>query len=537
MVGWYDPRVLAHSGLPGGHRQHFRPPLGYAAHRSARQPAAERVRLFGRAGRLLVRLRGGHRRRLEFHVRHRGCHRASRARARARWQRERPKRPRAGLRWRRGLSLPDAYRIRRAHRNALQAGVRRPRAPRRVRDSRQPRLVRQPGGVLAHLLPARARLCRLPHAADAQLLRAQTTRQLVAAGHRPAARRRSRRAAGAVLPEGRLAHGRCRAPDLLRAGAALDSRGRLSAPLELRRADEHALPRRESLQAQGARVPHRRPALLQAARKRRRHPEDHLGRRRRVPASHACAGDADNCATASCERAVYPDEKTSRRLCVAEFSVPVHQSEVRLAVRVPLRHVGVAGVGEPRGVGRHRSADRARRHDERGDPRSAEWHVAGQHHRRVHLLHRHARPLVAHPGRRLSRAAASGGGVPVGWLALAAHGAAASISPTAALRNCCCPASSRSWWAGRWAPSSSASIYSSRSASSGATATKRSRRCASRISSSGCGCASTRPAVSRSMRSPSTGFRGAGATAQRNGEVDDRSGRRARNRTAAHRQG
>ena len=70
-------------------------------------------------------------------------------------------------------------------------------------------------------------------------------------------------------------------------------------PLELRRAVEHAIPRREGLQAQGARVPHRRSALLQAARKRGRHPEDHLGRRRRVPASHACAGDANNCAMAS----------------------------------------------------------------------------------------------------------------------------------------------------------------------------------------------------------------------------------------------
>ena len=45
-------------------------------------------------------------------------------------------------------------------------------APGRVCDSRQPRLVRQPGRVLAHVLPAGARLRRLPHAPDAQLLRA-----------------------------------------------------------------------------------------------------------------------------------------------------------------------------------------------------------------------------------------------------------------------------------------------------------------------------------------------------------------------------
>ena len=102
------------------------------------------------------------------------------------------------------------------------------------------------------------------------------------------------------------------------------------------------------------------------------------------------------------ERAAYPDEKTSAAPDVAEFPVPVHQSEVRLAVRVPLRDVGVAGVGEPRSLGRHRSAHRARRGDERGDPRSAQRHVAGQRRRRVHLLHRHAHALVAHPGRRLS---------------------------------------------------------------------------------------------------------------------------------------
>ena len=65
-------------------------------------------------------------------------------------------------------------------------------------------------------------------------------------------------------------------------------------PLELRRAVEHAFPRRESVQAQGARVPHRRSALLQAARERGRNPEDHLGRWRRLPASHACAVDASS---------------------------------------------------------------------------------------------------------------------------------------------------------------------------------------------------------------------------------------------------
>ena len=187
----------------------------------------------------------------------------------------------------------------------------------------------------------------------------QSARQLVAAGHRPAARRRSRRAAGAVLPESRRAHGRRRAPHLLRAGAALDSRRRLSAPLELRRALEHAVSRGESLQAQGARVPHRRPAFLQAPRKRGGHPEDHLGRWRRIPASHARAGHQRTAQWLRAARGVSGRENFAAAR-VAEFPVPVHQSEVRMAVRISLRHVGLAGFGESRSIRRHRPADRAR---------------------------------------------------------------------------------------------------------------------------------------------------------------------------------
>ena len=99
----------------------------------------------------------------------------------------------------------------------------------------------------------------------------------------------------------------------------------------------------------------------------------------------------------------------------------------------------------------------------------------------------------------------------VGWLALAADGARLRSRlrqhrPAAVLRP-----RSPSCSAGRWARSSSESIYWSPSACSDVTGTKRFRRCASRISSSGCGCASTRPAGSRSSRSPSIACRGAGA--------------------------
>ena len=47
---------------------------------------------------------------------------------------------------------------------------------------------------------------------------------------------------------------------------------------------------------------------------------------------------------------------------------------------------------------------------------------------RFHLLHRHARPLVAHPGRRLSCAAAPGGGVPGRLAARCCSRCKASIS-------------------------------------------------------------------------------------------------------------
>ena len=87
---------------------------------------------------------------------------------------------------------PTAHRVRHAHRDALQTRIRGPAAPGRVCDPGQPRLVRQPGRVLAHVLPAGARLCRMSHAPDTQLFRAAASRQLVVAGHRPAARRRPR---------------------------------------------------------------------------------------------------------------------------------------------------------------------------------------------------------------------------------------------------------------------------------------------------------------------------------------------------------
>ena len=418
MVGWYDPRVLAHSAYQVAIANIFgRHSDTRLIEALASQPQNE-FDYSRRAGRLLVRLRRGHRRRLELHVRR--SRMPSRARAHVEHvARGKPQSgQRAGFRWRRGLSLSLAQRIRRAHRNALHAGVRRPRASRRVRDSRQPRLVRQPGGVLAHVLPARARLRRLPHAADAQLLRAQTSRQLVAAGHRPAARRRSRRAAGAVLPESRRAHGRCRAPDLLRARAALDPRRRLSAATRATKSRRARVSSKRKCSS--ARRACSSPATCTSTsgtrtRKASRRSPRAAAARSCIPRMRRSRSELRNGFE---QRAAYPDEKTSRRLSWRNLLFPsINPKSGWLYAFLYAMSAWLASASlEASDVIDLPTALAATLNAAIRDPLNGMWLVSiiGG----FHLLHRHARPLVAHPGRRLSRAAASGGGFVVGWLAL-----------------------------------------------------------------------------------------------------------------------
>ena len=441
MVGWYDPRVLVALGLSGRDRQHLRPPLGYAAHRSARQPAAERVRLLASRRRFLARLRRRHRRRLELDVtpsptpsRSPTLDCSSTAVRAITTQR----RPGAGVRRRRGLSIS------RRARNTRCAPKRR--TAWRSRAARAPTCSRFPATTTGTTAWSRS---RAPSAGRSAASPDCTTRQtrsyfalklpanwwLLAIDLQ----------LGADLDEPQVqyfqkvrgAHGRCRAPDLLRAGAALDPRRRLSRGTRTTKSSRaRAFSRRR---CSGARRACSSPATcistsaMKTPKASRRSP--------RAAAARSCTRPTrprrKELRNGFVQRAAYPDEKTSATPVVAKFPVPVHQSEVRLVVRVPLRDVGVAGLGEPRSSGRHRSADRARRGDERGDPRSAQRHVAGHDHRRIHLLHRHAHALVAHPGRRIPRAAAPGGGVHGGLVRVAAHGERLRSRATAASRSCC----------------------------------------------------------------------------------------------------
>ena len=232
-------------------------------------------------------------------------------------------RPRARVRRRRGLSLSDAQRIRSAHREPVPPRLRRPRAARRVRHPRQSRLVRQPGRVLAHLLPSGARLRRLHDAPDAQLLRAEAAR--ATGGCWPST------CSSARISTNRRCSTSRRSPRSMDDAARLifcvpeprwileDAYPRHSSYEE---AVEHALPRGEGIQAQGARVPHRRPAFLQAPRERgracRRSPPAAAARsciRRTRPLPAKLRNGFE-------QRAVYPDEKTSRRLAWRNFLFP-----------------------------------------------------------------------------------------------------------------------------------------------------------------------------------------------------------------------
>ncbi len=196
---------------------------------------------------------------------------------------------------------------------------------------------------------------------------------------------------------------------------------------------------------------------------------------------------------------------------VAQFSVSTAESEGGLVVRLSLHDVRVAGFREPRGVGRNRHRHGARCRGQRGDPRSAERHVAHHHHCGLYLLHGHTRAVMACIGRRVACRVASGGRLSRGLAGAAAHAACVRSlvwqqRATAGLGPDHRGAGSR-WWA----RSCSASIYSCRSALSGGIRTRRFLRCASRISNSGCACASTHRERSRFLPLPSTGCHGAGA--------------------------
>ena len=430
MVGWYDPRVLAHSAYQVAIANIFgRHSDTRLIEALASQPQNE-FDYSQRAGRLLARLRRGHRRRLEFDLRHRRCHRATRARRSSTTAHAKrrsagrvlvfggdevypyPTRAEYDVRTETpyklafaGRAQPDVFAIPGNHDwyDSLVAFSRTFCRPERGFAGCP---TRQTRSYFALKLPANWWLLAIDLQLGADLDEPQVQYfQKVAARMDDAARLIF------CVPR-----------------AALDSRRRLSAAT---RATKSCRARSFSKRrSSGARRACSSPAICistsatKTRRASRRSPRAAVARSC-IPRTRPSRKQLRN---GFVQRAAYPDEKTSRRLAWRNFLFPVHQSEVRLAVRVPLRDVGVAGVGEPGSFRRHRSADGARRRDERGDPRSAQRHVAGHHHRRVHLLHRHARPLVAHPRRRLSRAAAPGGGVPGRLAARCCSRCRASIS-------------------------------------------------------------------------------------------------------------
>ena len=227
MVGWFEPRQLLNTALQalisatfGRHsdrrliealarRDHDY--YDYTCHyRELRdgtpvpepRPSA-RVAVAGFRGR-----RG---RRLELDVRDRAGARPAAPHGQRRYARVRHRaRGPAGDGRRRGVSDAVAPRVRAPADRALRRRLRRRaarRAAARLRDPGQPRLVRQPGGVVAALLLERRRtpLRRLAHAPGAQLLRAQAAARMVAVRRRRPAPVRHRRLADRVLPGRRAA--------------------------------------------------------------------------------------------------------------------------------------------------------------------------------------------------------------------------------------------------------------------------------------------------------------------------------------------
>ena len=237
------------------------------------------------------------------------------------------------------------------------------------------------------------------------------------------------------------------------------------------------------------------------------------------------------------ERAAYPDEKTSRRLSWRNLLFPfINPKSGWLYAFLYAMSAWLASASlEASDIIDLPTALAATMNAAIRDPLNGMWLVSiiGG----IHLLHRHARSLVANPGRRLSRAAASGGGVRGRMGRVAAHdeGLRSRVRQhraAADVRARHLPVGRR-----RWVRSSSGSIYSSRSGSSDATATRRSRRfdiqdfkqwLRLRIDAAG-GLTIHAIAIDRVPRRWRSG------AARR--QVDDRSGRRASQRSAAHRQG
>ena len=201
----------------------------------------------------------------------------------------------------------------------------RTRPARHLRHSRQPRLVRQPRGVLARVLSTGARVRRLPHAPDPQLFRARAAAQLVAAGRGSAIGRGFRRAAAEILPRRGCPHGREGQHRAVRARAAVGLRGHLSGLRGLHHAHARLLLQGRAA-ATGRRDAHGRPAFLSSLQRRQGQPQDHRGRGWRVPASHAPAPQPPICRRASPSRAATRQRRRPRnspgRTCSSPSSIP-----------------------------------------------------------------------------------------------------------------------------------------------------------------------------------------------------------------------
>ena len=225
------------------------------------------------------------------------------------------------------------------------------------------------------------------------------------------------------------------------------------------------------------------------------------------------------------QRAVYPDEKTSRLLAWRNFLFPLLNPKAgwlyaflytmsAWLASASLEASDVIDIGTALDA----AVNAAIR-----DPLNGMWLITII--ARLHLLHGYTRAVMARIGRRVACRVASRGRLSRGLAGAAAHAArvrslvwqqraTAGLGPDHRGARC-------RWWA----RSCSVSIYSCRSALSGGIRTRRFLRCASRISNSGCACASTHRERSRSLPLPSTGCRGAGvprsATARRTFVAND----------------